>query len=80
MRHWHLGLAEGLRLWQVTHVLKHHLFRESSHLPSLMVGDTNDWRNQLEQVPFAKHGFVQITTSSVPLPVISRISGDGFAR
>ena len=62
LAHWHLGLAERLRLWQVTHVLEHHLFRESLHLPSLMVGDTNDWRNQLERGPFAKHGFSQITT------------------
>src|SRR5207249_10140062 len=28
---WHLGLRESERLWQVDHLLRHHLFRESAH-------------------------------------------------
>jgi len=58
---WHLGLAERERHWQVDHLLKHHLFRESSHLPTVIVGDTNDWRNTLMDGPFAGDGFKQIS-------------------
>jgi len=60
--HWHLGLAERERHWQVRHLLEHPLFRESAHLPTLIVGDYNDWRNTLARGPFAEHGFVQLTT------------------
>jgi len=47
LAHWHLGLADRERKWQVRHLLGHHLFRESQHLPTLVVGDFNDWRNTL---------------------------------
>jgi endonuclease/exonuclease/phosphatase family metal-dependent hydrolase len=60
--HWHLGLAERERHWQVEHLLQHHLFRESAHLPTLIAGDTNDWRNTLGRGPFARHGFVEVTS------------------
>ena len=59
--HWHLGLAERERHWQVLHLLEHHLFRQSAHLPTLVVGDFNDWRNTLAAGPFAIHGFHQLT-------------------
>ena len=59
--HWHLGLAERERHWQVRHLLEHALFRESAHLPTLIVGDFNDWLNTLARGPFARHGFVQVT-------------------
>ena len=59
--HWHLGLAERERHWQVLHLLDHSLFRESAHLPTLIVGDFNDWRNTLAKGPFARHGFHQLT-------------------
>ncbi len=59
--HWHLGLAEHERHWQVRHVLEHPLFRESCHLPTLVVGDTNDWRNTLCRGPFLQHGLEQVT-------------------
>ena len=58
---WHLGLAERMRHWQVNHLLDHHLFREAAHLPTLIAGDYNDWRNTLHRGPFAKHRFVQAT-------------------
>lgn len=58
---WHLGLAESERHWQVEHLLTHHLFRESSHLPTIIAGDTNDWRETLAKGPFDRHGFVQAT-------------------
>ena len=58
---WHLGLAEHERHWQVKHLLNHSLFRESDHLPTLTLGDSNDWRNTLGHGPFARHGFHQVT-------------------
>ncbi len=60
--HWHLGLAEKERHWQTSHLLEHGLFKESSQLPAMIVGDSNDWRNTLHKGPFARHGFTQITT------------------
>ncbi len=59
--HWHLGLAERERHWQVKHLLEHPLFGESAHLPTLIAGDTNDWRNTLGRGPFAEHGFDHVT-------------------
>ena len=59
---WHLGLAERERHWQVGHLLRHHLFLESEHLPTLIVGDFNDWRNTLARGPFGVEHFQQVTT------------------
>ncbi len=59
--HWHLGLAEKERHWQVNHLLSHHLFREADGLPALLAGDCNDWRNTLADGPFARHGFRHLT-------------------
>lgn len=61
LTNFHLGLAEKERHWQVRHLLHHPLFRESSHLPSLIVGDFNDWRNTLADGPFAEHEFEHVT-------------------
>ena len=58
---WHLGLAEKERRWQSAHLLEHHLFRESAHLPTIIAGDSNDWRNKLDSVVFATRGFHQVT-------------------
>lgn len=58
---WHLGLNEKERHWQVDHLLGHHAFREFGHLPTLIVGDFNDWRNTLATGPFANHEFRQVT-------------------
>ncbi len=60
--HWHLGLAEKERHWQVNHLLAHHLFREAEGLPTIVAGDCNDWRNTLAGGPFVQHGFAQVTT------------------
>jgi endonuclease/exonuclease/phosphatase family metal-dependent hydrolase len=60
---WHLGLAEAERQWQVRHLLNHALFRESAELPTLIAGDTNDWRNKFSHGVFAEHGF---QTSTAP--------------
>ena len=58
---WHLGLREKERRWQADHLLGHSLFRESAHLPTLIVGDYNDWRNALGGHCFLGHGFSQAT-------------------
>ena len=58
---WHLGLVEAERTWQVQHLLNHHLFREAGELPTLIIGDYNDWRNNLAQFVFEEAGFHQVT-------------------
>jgi endonuclease/exonuclease/phosphatase family metal-dependent hydrolase len=59
---WHLGLAERERRWQVRHLLHHPEFRRSEHLPTLIAGDFNDWRNTLSRHSFHHHRFVQATS------------------
>lgn len=58
---WHLGLADRERRWQVEHLLNHHLFKESEHLPTLIAGDFNDWRNRLANGLFSDRGFDHVT-------------------
>lgn len=60
--HWHLGLADKERHWQVEHLLNHHLHKESENLPTIIVGDFNDWRNTLAQGQLAARNFKQATT------------------
>ncbi|HEV3235911.1 MAG TPA: endonuclease/exonuclease/phosphatase family protein [Gemmataceae bacterium] len=57
----HLGLAGKERHWQIKHLLGHPLFRESAHLPTLITGDFNDWRNKLGKAHFADQQFEQAT-------------------
>lgn len=57
----HLGLREKERRWQVDLLLQHEHFLAGSELPTLIVGDFNDWRNKLAEHIFAKHGFEQVT-------------------
>lgn len=57
----HLGLAEKERQWQMTHLLEHRLYREAAHLPTLVAGDANDWRNNLAASSFDQHAFRQVT-------------------
>jgi len=59
---WHLGLAEKERHWQARHLLEHPLFLASCHLPTLIIGDYNDWRNRLADAVFAGHDFQQVTS------------------
>jgi endonuclease/exonuclease/phosphatase family metal-dependent hydrolase len=59
--HWHLGLLERERRWQVAHVLGHHLFRAAQELPTVIIGDSNDWRNQLSENLFEPQGFQHLT-------------------
>jgi endonuclease/exonuclease/phosphatase family metal-dependent hydrolase len=61
LANWHLGLRERERHWQVDHLLRHSLFRKSADLPTLIVGDFNDWRDTLANGPFARHEFEHAT-------------------
>lgn len=61
LTNWHLGLSERERHWQVAHLLHHPLFCASRDLPTLIVGDCNDWRNTLARGPFAEHAFDHVT-------------------
>ncbi len=58
----HLGLSEQERHWQIGHLLGHHLFRESAHLPTVLCGDYNDWRNTLHRAALGHFGFRHATT------------------
>ena len=57
----HLGLAETERQWQVRHLLEHSLFCEGDGLPTLIVGDTNDWRNTLAGRVMQTRGMTLLT-------------------
>src|SRR5262249_8975653 len=59
---WHLGLREKERRWQVQQLLEHESFRASAHLPTVIAGDYNDWRNTLDGLIFSKHDFQQATS------------------
>lgn len=57
---WHLGLRERERRWQVAHLLEHPAFESAGDLPTLIVGDYNDWRNTLGKLRFAPRGFTAV--------------------
>ena len=59
--HIHLGLSSRERRWQAAHLLQHPLFQAAAHLPTLIAGDANDWRNSLSKRVFVPHGFRQAT-------------------
>lgn len=58
----HLGLAEKERHWQVERLLSHHLFREFDETPTLILGDTNDWRNTLGNGQISSAGLREVTS------------------
>ncbi|NDC64477.1 MAG: endonuclease, partial [Planctomycetia bacterium] len=60
--HLHLGLAERERHWQIDRLLGHMLFRSGAELPTLIVGDFNDWRNTLAGGALAAGGFRHVTS------------------
>ncbi len=62
---WHLGLRERERRWQANHLLSHHLFQQGAHLPTLIAGDFNDWRNTLGKHAFGPHRFHQVTAPAL---------------
>ena len=62
---WHLGLAERERRWQVRRLLNHELFRGAGAgapaPPTLLIGDTNDWRGVLHKGPLTEAGYTLLT-------------------
>ncbi len=59
---WHLGLSGRERHWQSRRLLEHTLLQECAHLPTLIAGDVNDWRNRLPKRHFAHHNFHHVTS------------------
>lgn len=57
----HLGLSENERHWQIAQLLDHAHFRHESELPTILIGDTNDWRNTLSRNRLGESGFTQVT-------------------
>lgn len=60
----HLGLRERERHWQVDRLLRHDRFLAGASLPTLVVGDFNDWRDTLAETHFARHTFHHLTGPS----------------
>lgn len=60
--HWHLGLADAERHWQVRHTLQHAGFRDCAGTATLLAGDFNDWRNRLAPMLADHFGLRPIAT------------------
>ncbi len=54
---WHLGLAEFERTWQAKRLFASADLQARAALPTIVAGDTNDWRNQLHKRCFLPEGF-----------------------
>jgi len=61
LANWHLGLRERERHWQVGRLLSHPPFLEGSNLPTMIVGDFNDWNSRLAAAALAQNGFEEAT-------------------
>jgi endonuclease/exonuclease/phosphatase family metal-dependent hydrolase len=59
--HVHFGLSERERRWQAAQLLEHPDFLAAAHLPTLIAGDYNDWRNALGKRCLTAHGFLHAT-------------------
>jgi endonuclease/exonuclease/phosphatase family metal-dependent hydrolase len=59
--HIHFGLSSRERRWQAGQLLEHANFQAWSHLPTLIAGDSNDWRNTLSKRVLIPAGFRQAT-------------------
>jgi endonuclease/exonuclease/phosphatase family metal-dependent hydrolase len=59
--HIHFGLSSRERRWQAAQLLEHAEFQAASHLPTLIAGDSNDWRNTLSKRSLIPNGFRQAT-------------------
>ncbi len=84
----HLGLAERERRWQAAQLVDHPEFRKAAHLPTLIAGDFNDWRNTLGKRCFVAHGYRQATApvrrfrtfpAFLPLAAIDKIYYRGLS-
>ncbi|MGC4005442.1 MAG: hypothetical protein QM811_20900 [Pirellulales bacterium] len=54
-------MAEKERHWQIGHLFGHHLVRPLLRYPSVILGDTNDWRNTLHTRELAAQRFACAT-------------------
>jgi endonuclease/exonuclease/phosphatase family metal-dependent hydrolase len=59
--HVHFGLSGRERRWQAAQLLEHSEFQAAAHLPTMIAGDFNDWRNTLSKRRFIPEGFRQAT-------------------
>jgi endonuclease/exonuclease/phosphatase family metal-dependent hydrolase len=59
--HIHFGLSGRERRWQAAQLLESLEFQASSRLPTLIAGDSNDWRNTLSKRILIPNGFRQAT-------------------
>ncbi len=87
--HWHLGLSDRERRWQAALLLGSPEFAASAHLPTLIAGDFNDWRNTLGRRCLQGHGFRPATApvhrfrtfpAFLPLAAIDKIYVRGGVR
>ena len=87
--HVHFGLSERERRWQAATLLEQPEFEASAHLPTLIAGDFNDWRNTLGRRCLLAHGFRPATTpirrfrtfpAFLPLAAIDKIYVRGGLR
>lgn len=56
LANWHLGLTDGERLWQARHLMANALWRGHERWPTVLAGDTNDWRGLLGPLVLERHG------------------------
>ncbi len=59
--HIHFGLSSRERRWQAVQLLESLEFQAGAHLPTLIAGDSNDWRNTLSKRLLTPKGFRQAT-------------------
>lgn len=57
LTNWHLGLAERDRQKQVVMLLDHREFKKNDELPTIIAGDSNDWRNTLHRPSLQEKGY-----------------------
>jgi endonuclease/exonuclease/phosphatase family metal-dependent hydrolase len=65
---WHLGLNGRERLWQAAKLVQDVFVATHGHLPLLVAGDCNDWRNRLLDRVMSKHGFDLVTSPPALFP------------
>jgi len=58
---WHLGLTGGERLWQARQLLKHTMMLANPHMPTIIAGDSNDWRDHIAERIFTQQSFQLVT-------------------
>ena len=83
----HSTWCTGTSAWPSTsgtgrsrHLLEHPLFRQAAHLPTLIVGDFNDWRNTLATGPFAAPRLPPVDRPPLAVPVVPGLLARRVAR